>query len=1037
MGRSKKTTKGAPGYPDDASDSVSEISYDDSSMTSNISKSSALRSKFKGKFRKKKPPDTASVGSASGNSRVASQAQGGTASRVASSRAARTNTAPPPSERPSVSSGATVGTARSAGSATTARTAKSSQQADEKRLVKDAKSRFNIGLVYLKTGDYAKAQENLEHSLFCHIQLSGHDTKAYTNDTLFAIAGVREKLGDCYLANTAVVDKFQALDHYEEACRLLKSVAPEDAPDNVTEMLERVQEKLKQPELRSTERRKPVSARQTNKYQMEGNEKAKTLLGVGAGAGATAAAAATAKPRPPSSNKKRGSGIEKLEKLDVLGLKNGFGKIHDKASEFAADVKCGIHDVAEGILDVFDSDSSDEDASRKSMLSVEEADWFDTAMAHLERDNHRTALNYLTSLQEGGSMKSEHFRAQMADSMMKVAVSAMYAEKISVATDAYEEALAVTKQDEKVGDNRKPAMKGCIKGHKLLAMEMESIRDYSSAIQHRSRVYQLLDEDNRTVPACQQQVKIACLHGKKEDYAKCAVALSEAIRRLFRGVKSDMMPADRRDLLIQCYQMRAICYAKAKKWGDALKDYDELLPLVSKKEGQGSKQYNSALIHKSALLVTMGNHRLAASTVNKYLELALLSDEMAGNLIVDDLDHILALDAYVATQLKLGNVDKAISVFKEKLAFVKTLPNNAAMKSDTMHKLGCLLASTSDHESALPLLNEALNTRKYVHDSKHTSVLETTWAVAATNHNLGDDEKALKEYSVLLEKMTNGPKDMPVDSVIIHNSAGKLFFEDGQVDKAVHSFRQALHGAENPQLKAEITLNLANALSARGEADKAMELYTQLLQTKALKKTNIFYLTRVNKCLLLIKMGEVEEAKEILNKIVETRSSMANDVKGSIYLTLGNLAVSDRNIDEALSYFEKALDVAEDDDVNALAHAKRNIAMAYLEAGRTDKAISTLEDVLEDLSNSDVEGKSVNLLTAEIWNCLARVYKKKDDLSQAKNFAKLGKSCRCVSNCLWHIRYVSYFLFTLSFFARNLQRCKRTSQSWVKPILLP
>ena len=121
----------------------------------------------------------------------------------------------------------------------------------------DAKSRFNIGLVYLKTGNYAKAQENLEHSLFSHIQLSVHDAKTYTNDTLFSIAGVREKLGDCYLAiaNTAVVDKFRSLDHYEEARRLLKSVAPKDATDDVTEMLERVKEKLRQPELRSTERR--------------------------------------------------------------------------------------------------------------------------------------------------------------------------------------------------------------------------------------------------------------------------------------------------------------------------------------------------------------------------------------------------------------------------------------------------------------------------------------------------------------------------------------------------------------------------------------------------------------------------------------------------------------------------------------------------------------------------------------------------------------------------------------------------------------
>mmetsp|Transcript_12313 Transcript_12313/g.23502 ORF Transcript_12313/g.23502 Transcript_12313/m.23502 type:complete len:545 (-) Transcript_12313:270-1904(-) len=385
----------------------------------------------------------------------------------------------------------------------------------------------------------------------------------------------------------------------------------------------------------------------------------------------------------------------------------------------------------------------------------------------------------------------------------------------------------------------------------------------------------------------------------------------------------------------------------------------------------------------------MGNYVMAAPTINKYLKIAEHSDL---DLIVDDLDHALALDTNAATHIKLNNVGKAISIFERKLAFVKTLPNNAQMKSNTMHKLGCLLAKDNQLESALPLLDEALRTKKNVYDGNHKSVLETTWAVAVTNHLLGHNDKALEQYSILLANMTI-IEDTPLDAVAIQHSAAKLFFEDGKVDKAVETFRRALHGAEtsgNPQLKSKITLNLANALTGQEEPHEAMELYDELLDTKSLKKTKISFMTRFNKCLLLIKMGEFDEAKEVLHRIRENPSSMANDMRASVFFTLGNLALSDGNIDEAMEYFNHALDEAGDGDVSALVYTKKSIAMAQLDVGESDKAISTLEDVLEDISYLGVDGKSVNLLKAEIWNCLARVYKKKEDLHEAIIFARLA-----------------------------------------------
>jgi len=591
-------------------------------------------------------------------------------------------------------------------------------------------------------------------------------------------------------------------------------------------------------------------------------------------------------------------------------------------------------------------------------------------------------------------MQNSEFRSQMAVHLMRVADTAMESEKITVATDAYEEAYAVLKQDkdDDSSEKLKKSIRGGIKGHKLLARETEDMRDYSSAIQHRNRVYQLMEEENKCIPAVNQLVMVAYLHGEIDDYAKAAVVLTDAIRRLFKGVQSiDVMAADRIALLMQCYEMRAICFAKSKKWKEALDQYDELLPLVTKVEGTSNERYLTALIHKSALLVTMNNHRMALSTVNQYLKSA--DKNKKDGLLVKPKDGLLALDTYAACQLKLGNVGKAVFAFEEKLKFINTLPDNKESKSETMHKLGCLLAYKQQHEEALPYLTEALKTRKGMYANSNPSVVESSWALAAASHTLGDCGRALEEYDGLINTMKK-VNDLPLNSVTVHNSAGKLYFENGNVDKAIHSFRQALKSSQSsnasPQFQAEIKLNLANGLSAKGESDKAMELYDSLLGTKSLKRTKMFFMTLYNKSLLLSKLGEEEEAKEILNKITETRSSMANDVRGSCYLILGNLSVTEGNVIEALEQYDEALDQIDEEDLNSVTQVKTQIAMAHFQARKNDDAIAVLEEVLEDLSNDEEPNKAINLKKAEVWINEAKIYKVKGDLASAKNFAKLA-----------------------------------------------
>ena len=45
-------------------------------------------------------------------------------------------------------------------------------------------------------------------------------------------------------------DKAFAMDHYEEAQRMLRTIDKEDAPEDVVEMMDRIDEKIKDPALK-------------------------------------------------------------------------------------------------------------------------------------------------------------------------------------------------------------------------------------------------------------------------------------------------------------------------------------------------------------------------------------------------------------------------------------------------------------------------------------------------------------------------------------------------------------------------------------------------------------------------------------------------------------------------------------------------------------------------------------------------------------------------------------------------------------------
>ena len=1041
-----------------------------------------------------------------------------------------------------------------------------SKPADRNRLEKDAKSRFELGLVYMKTLDFAKAQDNLEHSMYCYVQLYGHDGLQYTNDVKLAVAGIRENLGDCYIKNPGSTDNGLAMDHYEESRRLLESISPEDTPENIDDMLKTVDGKIEELVSSGIPRRPARAPSQVKKIvasEADGDGgsvvcgasvKGATSL---AGSDGALVAASTAtevvktssrtailksklaaqagksklagklklskkfdenpfnddEPDPEHDQLLSDIASELLRNLEIKDHTNGMTTYHacfvgteavdfmvnsELASSREEAVKVGNEMQKAGYFEhVAGADNFKDDVTFYHFKGPTISNEFVEAIDEMELGNHSNATDILTAVRDGGSLMNADFREEWYSCTAQVADSALQAGKVSLATMSYEAMYSVLKKYDDSGHDLMLAVKGCIKGHKLSAIESESIKDITSAIKHRTRMYELLIADYHIIAACRQLLKIAHLHGEENDYSSAASTVTDAIERLSSGVGSldddppsivsreelrqfvhscgmaeiddeelnilfdtidtnnsgelsleEVMcyfhalqgvnkddfgkmvgkflkgPKDRLDLLGHCHKMLAVCCSKMMKLMEASEHYSQLLTLLTKTKSKDSREYNSALIQKAALSVMLKNYHVAHDEITQY-ETHVTGDN--SDLIVDDSDHLLALDTSATIYLKLGNTDKAIQIFESKLAFLKTLNDNEEMRSDTIFKLGCLLAYKGQPNAALPLLNEALDVRKRLYDGTSKSVLESTWAVAATNQILGIVGKSIEEYSVILDKMDVFDKSF---TVLVHNSAGKLFTENEKEDEAINCYRRALLAAETPEMEAEISLNLANALSSADDGSKPMEIYDRILETKLVEETKLHYWTQFDKSLLLIKMGEVASATEILDEIADTTSELADDVRVGVYIASGNIALSKKRFDDALNCFGNALVVVQDSDVESIAQAKKLIGLTYSAMGQLKNAITSFERALVGLSDKE-ECKSANLLKADVWSLMSQVYQKMGDLPQAKRFGELGK--HYFSSLLCKITTFS----SISILSLFVQHCRLTSLNWVRRTLVP
>ena len=192
--------------------------------------------------------------------------------------------------------------------------------------------------------------------------------------------------------------------------------------------------------------------------------------------------------------------------------------------------------------------------------------------------------------------------------------------------------------------------------------------------------------------------------------------------------------------------------------------------------------------------------------------------------------------------------------------------------------------------------------------------------------------------AVVMKKAGAAEKTMVRDeaSLALIEQANKLY-DERNYDGAMALFQEVL--AANPDVY-QVNMSIGDCLREKGEIDRALELYTGVIeQAKADpqngKQMTAKALARIGECHL--KKGDLETAQGFFKQSIETFPE--DEV---LAYNVGEIYFSNQKLDEAIEYFAMATRIKPD-----WSEAFYKLGLAYLNKADYAKARESLRKVLE------------------------------------------------------------------------------------------
>jgi CHAT domain-containing protein/Tfp pilus assembly protein PilF len=327
--------------------------------------------------------------------------------------------------------------------------------------------------------------------------------------------------------------------------------------------------------------------------------------------------------------------------------------------------------------------------------------------------------------------------------------------------------------------------------------------------------------------------------------------------------------------------------------------------------------------------------------------------------------HWQAISLYseCASRRRLGDSEGAAKCFDNSLS-IPLDERDWRLKATILNDRGLNLSSLGRQQEALASLNEALALFRQKQDRRgQASGLNNLGIVYAT---AGQMIEAIKHYkeAVPLRQAENDR----AGEVNIYNNIGGVYDFLGEPHQALQNYNKALEVWVELDARGKLTdadklgtgyNNVAVAYDRLGEWQRALESYERALKVfERTGNSRVEMSTLDNLGELYGALGDHDRALKYLNRAILLYGKVKQpELMGNVLIHAGQSHLSQGSLSEALSNFEKALELSQ--TRAGKASARTNLGSAQALQGKMREALASYEEVLRPYEEALKLGRGV------------------------------------------------------------------------------
>jgi serine/threonine protein kinase/tetratricopeptide (TPR) repeat protein len=325
----------------------------------------------------------------------------------------------------------------------------------------------------------------------------------------------------------------------------------------------------------------------------------------------------------------------------------------------------------------------------------------------------------------------------------------------------------------------------------------------------------------------------------------------------------------------------------------------------------------------------------------------------------------LSLDEMAMVQASLGKPKDALANFQEALQVRREIGDRRGL-GDTLIDLGGFYEDHGDHDQALKMFKEALQLQRDLGNESLQAICLNNIGTAYSEKGQYEDSLTYYQQALQLREKSKVPRDI-VEAV--HN-LGETSSEMGQYDQAISYYLRALdlrRSMDDPRGAAIESYSLGTLFDYQGRFGAAINSKQEALKTFRDIKDRTSWMAKVldGSAKALILAGRGDEAKSDLDEALSLSRELKADgmaaetlgFQGDAYFYRGDFKSAHASYAEAL---QAATRSKEPDTVLI---AKANLAKVQVQEKRTQEAISSLRQLVQQANDLGLKYISVECST--------------------------------------------------------------------------